>query len=184
MTQAQQVQKRPFPRVGEVFELTASEELTGLGLVEAFWYDPSSSESERWESTDPAIPAETTSRFKLVRVSHSSSNIRPMSFEEVLWKLQSPGQKVPEGAWLKVFCDTFSQTKGFVVGVASEGCFYEGVMWHPYIHHGRGGLWASKISPSGVDLSPATNPYGDTEFVPTGMFRYNEWLWLVEVDEK
>lgn len=98
--------RRPFPAVGEVFELTANEQITGLDLLENFGYN-----HECWGSTAETILAGTTRRFKLVPVGYFSH------LTDVLNACKGQGGKNTNGCWLKVFNEAFGAHSQNSVGV-------------------------------------------------------------------
>ena len=126
MTQATQT-RRPLPQVGEIFELTSSEELTGPGLVESFGWEPRS-----LHTSARAIPVGTTRRFRLVSVGDRNS------LHEVSAVLWDGGDKVPNGCWIQVFNKTFSHNGHNPVGVADPSWFlpYSTTCYFPLVYAG------------------------------------------------
>ena len=103
-----QAQTRPaFPQVDAIFELTASKEITGLGLVADFGYDTAG-----WRSTAKAVPAGTTKRFKLVAVGYQPN------LDAVARACKAQGGKDTDGCWMEVFDETFGSNGRNPVGVA------------------------------------------------------------------
>ena len=131
----------PYPAVGEVFELTVSAEITGLGLIQAFGYDPAG-----WTSTAKTIPAGTTQKFKFVQVGYQ---------EDLAAVAKACGKKgkIPEGTWMQVLDETFAQDGVGPVGVADpswEGpggnagfpvVGSRGGRFFSWADSDRGGLW-------------------------------------------
>lgn len=151
MTQAVHGYSRPaFPKVGEVFELTTSEEITGLGLVADFGYTP-----DRWRSTAVTVPAGTTRKFKLIAVG------RQPDLDAVTLACKAQGGKSTNGCWMKVFDNTFGHSRRNSVGVADP----------------------SWVHPNGNARFPMVHRSGDRDFLYAGGFRFESWLWLVEVVE-
>ena len=104
---AHQSPTRPsYPAVGEVFELTMGSEVTGLGLIQAFGYDPAG-----WTSTAKTIPAGTTQKFKFVQVGYQED------LAAVASACRQHGE-VPEGVWMQVLDETFVQDGQGPVGIA------------------------------------------------------------------
>lgn len=116
MSQATQAQAcRTFPQVGEVFELTASVEITGLGLIADFGQfgsDPSS----KWHTNAATIPAGTTCRFWL-QPGHACK----------AW------YRIPEGVWMKVFDETFGSNSQNPVGIYDPSWHQGGVDFYPMV---------------------------------------------------
>lgn len=122
---------RPFPQAGEVFELTATKELTGLGLVAYFGFYP-----DRWQFTGKTVTAGTTKRFRLVEVGYQPN------LAAVAKVCTKPGQKVPEGVWMQTFSETFGSNirDRNIVGVADSSWVNpRGLVEFPlvYKHSGR-----------------------------------------------
>jgi len=90
MTQTAQV-RRPFPEVGEIFELTAGEEITGFKMIENWGHSP-----EGWASVGATVPDGMTKRFKLVADGYQHN------FDDVARAL-----KDDIGCWLEIFRETF-----------------------------------------------------------------------------
>lgn len=100
--------RRPrFPKVGEVFTLTAKEEITGLSLVTDFGYD-----SKGWRTIATTIKAGTTGRFVLLSVGY-----QPSRFRVDRACMARAGGPV-SGCWLKVFDEKFGSNGYNPVGVA------------------------------------------------------------------
>lgn len=107
MSQETAVARRPFPQVGEIFELTASTRITGLGLIVEFGYIPS-----MWQFDGEDIPAGATKRFKLVEGLYS-----PDIFAVAQYSKDYQGGKDTNGCWIKVFNDTFGNNGVDRIGV-------------------------------------------------------------------
>jgi hypothetical protein len=151
MTQAAAQTRSAFPQVGQVFELVAQQEITALSLVADFGYNP-----EGWgRSSAATVAAGTTKRFKLVAVGYQDN------LAAVAKACTKPGQKVPEGAWMQVFDDTFGSNGRNPIGVADP----------------------SWVDPLGYAFFPMVDGDGYRYFIWAGNFRYDSWLWLVEVSE-
>lgn len=96
-----------YPPVGEIFELTTTEEITPLGLIADFGGDPS-----KWRTKAKPIPANTTRYFKLVSVGPRNN------IYAVAEALQASSDKFTNGCWMKVFHTTFGYNGRNPVGVA------------------------------------------------------------------
>lgn len=148
MAQAAQQTRPSFPVVGQIFELTASSEVTPLGLVADFGYTPS-----KWRTSAAAIPAGTTSRFKLLAVGYQPD------LAAVARACKAQGGKETNGCWMKVFDDIFGSNGRNPVGIPD----------------------ASWGLPFGDTLFPMVNENGYRNFGWAGSHRNAYWLWLVEV---
>jgi hypothetical protein len=163
MIQTTQV-RRPFPQVGEIFELTSSEDITGLGLVAAFGYDPFDPKIRDWGSFAEPVLAGTTSRFMLVSVGERKDHV-----EHIADTCRERGGRIPSGCWLKVFNDTFSNSisNKNPVGVPDASWHRKSERFLRYFPIGRGFYWA---------------PFREYLNL-VGSDRDKNWLWLVEVDK-
>ncbi len=162
MTMAQAAQtRRTFPKVGEIFELTSSEDITGLGLISYFGFDSFDSKTGDWMSSAKPVLASTTSRFMLVSVGERKDHV-----EHVEETCGEQGGRIPSGCWLKVFNDTFGISDKNPVGVPDAS-------WH------RKSQRFCQYFPIGRTFFPAAfRGYLNSMMSD----RDRDWLWLVEVE--
>lgn len=106
MTQVAQQVRPLFPAVGQIFELTASSEVTPLGLVADFGRTPS-----EWRTSAVSIPSGTTRRFKLLAVGYQPG------LAAVARACKAQGGKETNGCLMKVFDETFGSNGRNPVGV-------------------------------------------------------------------
>ena len=122
----QKTPKLPFPQAGEIFELTATEEITPMDLVDAF-----GETSANWRSKATRIHIGTTLRFKLLEEVECRRD-----FATVVSDCREQGGKPTSGCWMKVFNDTFGSNGFNPVGVPDDSWMILGRNYFPMIHSG------------------------------------------------
>jgi hypothetical protein len=103
--------RKPFPKVGKVFELTMSKNITRRSLLEDFLWENSRGSQLGWSCVDGHFVAGTTCRCKLLDVGYRCNT------DEVIRAGRAQGGKVLSGCWLEAFYDTFGHNGHNPVGV-------------------------------------------------------------------
>ena len=98
------IASRPYPTVGEVFELTLNGNDPTIDPVEMVRRD-GYNDPERWRFTGARIAGEQARRFKLVEIGYQPN------FDAVCSALKQHGE-IPGGQWREVFKAAFGKPDG------------------------------------------------------------------------
>ncbi|MEK7606221.1 MAG: hypothetical protein AAB458_01310 [Patescibacteria group bacterium] len=166
MAQTQQVQKPPFPQIGEVFELTSNSELSGIWMIRHLEkpHDPS-----KWRFTGTNIPEGMTKRFKLVEFGYQPS------FAAVV-KMYTKHGKIPEGVWMQSFYEIFNKGD-YYLGYLRGNIGVPDASWEraESVHYMIGVI-------RGEVCFPAIGQFGHWMFCSVDRHFLGDWCWLVEAE--
>jgi hypothetical protein len=149
---------RPYPKIGEIFELSMPSPPLGLEMVR----DVGIEDWERWRYASAEVTEPQVGLFKLIQVGAC------WSFAEVQNRMHSRGVIIPAGQWCPAFGAAFAHCgERRMAGIAAYSFWsaWNGMYYFPCI--GRGGVpifcWR------GCEYRPYV--FG------------REWDWLVQVVE-